>query len=105
MAHTFDPDVVAAVLRHMNVDHAADNLLIARAFGPDAVRAATMTGFDGDGADWEAATGADAVPVRVPWPSGPITERAQVRREVVLVYREACARLGVPPRQHEQQVM
>ncbi len=102
MPHTFAPDVVAAVLRHMNVDHTDDNLLIVRAFGQTAeVHAAVMTGFDGDGADWEADSGDNAVHVRVPWPSAPITERAQVRREVVAVYREACARLGVPPRQHE----
>uniref|UniRef100_UPI002594DDC9 DUF2470 domain-containing protein n=1 Tax=uncultured Gordonia sp. TaxID=198437 RepID=UPI002594DDC9 len=43
----FSPDVVAAVLAHMNDDHADDSLLICRALGgrPDAV-AARMTGFD-----------------------------------------------------------
>ncbi len=100
--HTFDPDVVAAVLRHMNDDHIEDNLLIARAFGAvDDVHSATMAGFDGDGADWDAVSGAGVARVRVAWPSGPITERAAVRREVVLVYRAACARLGVPARQPE----
>ncbi|MDR2280192.1 MAG: DUF2470 domain-containing protein, partial [Gordonia sp. (in: high G+C Gram-positive bacteria)] len=33
MPHEFDDAVIAAVLRHMNDDHTADNLLIARAFG------------------------------------------------------------------------
>ena len=38
--------------------------------------------------------------VRVPWPGGPITERAEVRREIVSPYDESCRRLGIPPRPH-----
>ncbi|WP_345800909.1 DUF2470 domain-containing protein [Microbacterium sp. AZCO] len=102
MTFLFDSDAVTGVLRHMNGDHTDDNLLIARAFGgePDLV-SATMTGFDGDGGDWLAET-ADgrSVAVRAPWPGGPITERPQVRREVVALYDEACRRLGVEPRPH-----
>jgi hypothetical protein len=97
----FDDSAVAGVLGHMNADHVDDNLLIARAFGqPDAV-SATMLGFDGDGGDWRA-TLADGttVDVRVPWPSGSISERPQVRRAVVALYDGACARLGVSPRPH-----
>ncbi|MFT4307572.1 MAG: DUF2470 domain-containing protein [Microbacterium sp.] len=100
MAHTFDDEALAGVLRHMNADHADDNLLIARAFGtvpePSAAR---MAGFDGDGGDWVVAR-ADGgeEPLRVPWPGGPITERGEVRREIVALYDAACARLGAPPR-------
>ena len=36
----------------------------------------------------------------MPWPGGPITERAEVRREIVALYDEACRRLGVEPRPH-----
>jgi hypothetical protein len=39
--------------------------------------------------------------VRIPWPGGPITERREVRREIVALYDAACERLGVPPRPHE----
>lgn len=99
MSHGFAPEVRRAVLAHMNDDHRDDNVLIARAFGPDpAVDTAVMTGFDGDGGEW--AVGADAVALRVGWLGGPITERAEVRREIVALYDEACRRLGVVPRPH-----
>ncbi|WP_347345063.1 DUF2470 domain-containing protein [Microbacterium sp.] len=102
MPHIFDDDALAGVLRHMNGDHADDNLLIVRAFAPalDA-RSATMTTFDGDAGEWAAvASDGSTEPVRIPWPGGPISERRDVRREVVALYDEACARLGVAPRPH-----
>jgi len=86
----FPPDVVAAILRHMNDDHAADSLAIVRAHGgpPDAV-AARMTGLDATGGDFAATLpgGGEAV-VRIPW-SRTLTERAEVRAEVVRLYQEA----------------
>lgn len=103
VAHTFAPDVITAVLHHMNDDHEDDSILIARAFSPAAsgdVTAAVMTGFDGDGGTWQVWQGADAVELRVPWPSGPIDDRPSVRREIVALYDAACARLGVEPRPH-----
>jgi len=103
MTHRFDDAALAGVLGHMNGDHADDNALIARAFGGGRdVVSAEMTGFDGAGADWKA-TLADGttVDVRVPWPSGEITERREVRREVVALYDEACRRLGIEPRPHD----
>ncbi|WP_159501977.1 DUF2470 domain-containing protein [Microbacterium sp. 18062] len=102
MAHSFDDDTLAGVLGHMNSDHTDDNILIARAFGADpAPAAATMTGFDGDGGDW-AVTASDgaSTALRVPWPGGSISERREVRREIVALYDEACARLGIEPRPH-----
>ena len=86
----------------MNDDHADDNLLIARAFARDAdPLAASMTDFDGDGGDWvaELASGAPLA-LRIPWRSGPITERPEVRGAVVELYDEACRRLGIEPRPH-----
>ncbi|MFB7249631.1 DUF2470 domain-containing protein [Microbacterium sp. NPDC056234] len=104
MSHTFDADVVAAVLRHMNGDHADDNLLIARAFAAASgspIVDSVMTGFDGGAGTWRL-THADATAeeLRVPWPGGAISERAAVRREIVALYDAACARLGVAPRPH-----
>lgn len=102
MTHRFDDAALTGVLRHMNDDHADDNLLIARAFAPEAEAvAATMTAFDGDGGEW-LATGADgeSTLVRVTWPGGPIDERPAVRREIVALYDEACRRLGIEPRPH-----
>ena len=93
----------AGVLGHMNNDHADDNVLITRAFsGVDDVVSAEMTGFDGDGGEWRVTTAAgDEQSVRIAWPGGPITERPEVRREVVALYDGACERLGVGPRPHE----
>lgn len=105
--HVFDDAALSGVLGHMNNDHGDDNLLIARAFAADAgwpdaeITTSRMTGFDGDRGVWEA-TLADAstVEIAVPWPSGPISERPEVRREIVALYDEACRRLGVTPRPH-----
>lgn len=107
MTHHFDDAALTGVLGHMNGDHAGDNLLISRAFAADAgvgdaeISAATMTGFDGDRGVWEAtlADGSTAE-IAVPWPSGPIAERREVRREIVALYDEACHRLGIEPRPH-----
>jgi hypothetical protein len=99
---TFPDEVIAAVTSHMNTDHPGDNMLIVRALGdqPDA-RSARMVHVDGAGADFIAVLEDAEVPVRVPW-SAPITERAQVRAEVVRMYHEACRVLGIPAREAEQ---
>lgn len=107
MPQLFDDAARAGVLSHMNNDHTDDNLVIVRAFGPADATQARMTGFDGDGGDWIASVAADAagavrdVAVRVPWPGGSITERREVRREVVAVYDAACAALGIAGRPHD----
>lgn len=101
MPHIFDDAVTAAVLHHMNDDHTDDNLLIARAFSAEtdaAVTDAVMTGFDGDGGTWQVTRGDETAELVVPWPGGPITERPEVRREIVALYDAACARLGIEPR-------
>lgn len=102
MAHTFDESTLRGVTGHMNNDHGDDNVLIARAFSPlPDVVAAEMVGFDGEGGRWRVVTadGGEDV-IHVPWPGGPIAERPEVRREIVALYDEACARLGVEPRPH-----
>ena len=85
----FTQDVVAAIIRHMNEDHADDTLLIVRALGnqPDA-DSATMTSVDAEGADFVGHVNGADVPVRLAWRER-LTERQQVRREVVHLYREA----------------
>jgi hypothetical protein len=103
MTHAFDDATLRGVLGHMNNDHTDDNVLIARAFSavPDVV-SAKMASFDGDGGDWRIVTAAGAEDVvRIAWPSGPISERPEVRREIVALYDLACERLGVTPRPHE----
>ncbi|WP_030451607.1 DUF2470 domain-containing protein [Herbidospora cretacea] len=96
MSTPLTPDAVEAIKKHMNDDHADDALLIVRALGgrPDATSART-TGVDAEAIHFEA----DGEPVTVKW-SAPIEERAQVRKEVVVLYRRACEILGVEARGH-----
>lgn len=94
----FTPEIIGAVTAHMNTDHPEDNLLIARSLGavPTAT-SAVMTGLDPAGAHFQATTDAGPVDFTVPW-AIEITERASFRHEVVRMYHEACAALGVEPR-------
>ncbi|MDA0565366.1 DUF2470 domain-containing protein [Streptomonospora sp. S1-112] len=96
-ATPFTPEVVRAVTAHMNDDHPRETLIICRALGghPDAA-SARMVGLDTEGGDYRAVVGGAEVAVRIPW-SRPLTERAQVRAEVVRMYRESCDLLGVSP--------
>jgi len=91
--------VIAAVTGHMNGDHAADNLLIVRAFAEPAATGARMTGLDGESGEWVAEVDGSERTVRVPW-LGPVTDRASIRTEVVALYEAACDKLGVTPSEH-----
>jgi putative heme iron utilization protein len=94
---TFTPEVVAQIARHMNDDHAEDNVLIVRGLaGIGTASAARMSGLDSDGMDFEASVDGIAVPVRIPF-SERLTERRQVRGEAVRMYQQACAALGITP--------
>lgn len=98
MSTPFTPDVVQAIKRHMNDDHGDDALLICKGLGgqPEAA-SATTADVDAEAIEFVAVVDGRDVTVRVPW-STTLTERAQVRREVVRLYQEACAALGVPAR-------
>lgn len=94
-----DASAVSAVIGHMNGDHSLDNLLIVQAFGCPEATSATMTGLDANAGFWRAVSVDGERDVSVAWPNAPISERAQVRREVVLLYRAACKSLGFPARE------
>jgi hypothetical protein len=96
---TFSPDIIAAVLAHMNGDHPDDNLLIARAFGDAEAASATMIGLDEAAGQWTYTVGGTSVALTVPW-STTISERPEIRREIVGLYDQACERLGITPRPH-----
>ncbi len=83
----------------MNGDHPEDNLLIARAYGYPEATASTMIGVTGEAGVWTVTDAAGEHELTVPWPGGAISERPEIRREVVALYKEACARLGVPARE------
>ena len=97
---TFDSQIVTAVITHMNVDHPDDNLLVARAFGNADADSAVMTGLDGSVGVWSYTSDGVTHELSVPW-SEEISERAEIRREVVVLYEAACAKLGITPRSHE----
>jgi putative heme iron utilization protein len=94
----FTEDVVAQIKRHMNEDHAGDCRMICQALGgqPQA-ESALMSGMDADGIDFVAVVDGRDVAVRVPW-SERLTERLQVRREVVRMSDQAREVLGLAPR-------
>jgi len=97
----FSPEIVAAVLHHMNDDHTDDNVLIIRAFAgvePD-TDTATMTTLDHVGGTWTYTVDGTEHQLTVPW-SREISERPEIRREVVVLYDAACAKLGIEPRPH-----
>ena len=83
----------------MNSDHNDDNVLIARAFGDADATSATMTTLDESGGTWSYSTPSGDTELTVPW-STAIAERAEIRREIVVLYDAACAKLGITPRAH-----
>lgn len=90
----FDSQVVAAVTAHMNDDHAADSLLIVRAFAEPGAVEARMTGVDREAGEWVVVIDGRDHTVRIPWLE-PVTDRAGLRTAVVALYKAACTRLGV----------
>lgn len=94
----FSKDIVDAVLKHMNDDHTEDSLMIVRAFAEPLADEALMSGLDSEAGYWSVRIGEKTETARVAW-SQPVTERAQIRREVVVLYTNACKALGVEPRQ------
>ena len=95
----FEPAITAAVLHHMNDDHPEDSLLIARAFGHTDATAAVMTTFDTEGGTWLYTLEGSEIELTLRW-TAPISERAEIRREIVVLYDDACAKLGIAPRPH-----
>lgn len=96
----FSPEIVDAVLAHMNDDHRDDNLLIVHAFSGRRPESAAMSDLDRRGGTWRYTFEGAEHELHVPWSSGEIAERPEIRREIVTLYDAACARLGVEPRPH-----
>lgn len=96
----FSPEVVAAVLHHMNDEHTEDNVLIVRAFADREVRDATMHDLDEHGGTWRYEFDGEQQELHIPWPSGRLSQRAEIRRDIVMLYDAACRKLGVAARPH-----
>jgi hypothetical protein len=89
--HSFPQEVVDAVLRHMNDDHTDDSLAIVRANGAANAISATMTGIDGTAGTWMVSEPDSERELLISW-SEPITERAEIRREIVRLHTAALSR-------------
>ncbi|MEZ5184442.1 MAG: DUF2470 domain-containing protein [Candidatus Nanopelagicales bacterium] len=81
-------EVIEAVSRHMNDDHADDTLTLARTQYPDA-ESARVTGLDHSALLVRAVLpdGSD-LPVALPWPK-PLTGRADIRTHIVHMHETA----------------
>lgn len=99
MSLIIDDAVIGAVTAHMNDDHTDDSLLIARAFGHPGATSSVMTSLDAHGGTWRVTDLKGEHTLTLDWPGGEVTERAQIRREVVMIYRAACRMLDVPARE------
>jgi len=89
------PDA-AAILEHMNQDHADALPLYCQAFSRVAdVQKATMTSIDRLGFEMSVVTGAGTRTVRLAFPE-PIASKADARRALVGLLRAARAQLGDP---------
>lgn len=95
----FAPEIVDAVLHHMNDDHTDDNILIVRAFSGREPESARMIDLDHRGGTWRYTIGEEDAELHLPW-SRELDERPQIRQEIVALYDAACAKLGVEPRPH-----
>jgi hypothetical protein len=91
----FEPSIVAAVLRHMNDDHTDDSLLIVRAYAAPDATAAVMTGLDHRGGTWSYLAADGPAEITLPW-SREISERGEIRREIVAMHDTASALLREP---------
>lgn len=96
----FTPEIISAITSHMNGDHPEDNLLIVQAFVNPEATFAQMTGLDSAGGIWLATIDGQEQEVTIAWAT-PIQTRAEIRREVVVLYDKACKILGVEPRPHD----
>jgi heme oxygenase (biliverdin-IX-beta and delta-forming) len=85
----------AAILEHMNQDHADALPLYCRAFTElQGVSHVTMTGIDRLGFEMSVTTPSGTQTVRLPF-SAPIADKTDARKSLVALLREARARLGV----------
>ena len=83
--------------RHRRLERVAEGRALG---GRPGTATARMTGLDSAGVLFGATTESGVVAVHVPWASVP-TERREIRTEVVRMYHEACAALGIEPRQED----
>ena len=100
----FSPEVIQAVLHHMNDDHTGDSLTIVQAFLDENAKSATMVGLDDRAGYWSYSFEIDPKAGQqfngeIPW-TIEVNERPDIRKAVVFLYRAACEKLGIPFSEH-----
>lgn len=94
-------DVVTAVCKHMNDDHAAETLEMAQAVA-DNIVSAECTGLDAHSLRISAVTADQTkVSLRIAW-MRPLADRADIRLQVVELYHD-LAKTPVPSGEHLNQ--
>ncbi len=87
----------------MNDDHKGDSLLIAKAHGYPEATDAVMTGLDSAAGYWQVTDTQGSHELRIAWPAGTITERPEIRQEIVKLHEIAHQKLGIKmPERAEQ---
>ena len=88
-AHPFTPDIITAVLNHMNADHTTHSLAIVQTLGnhPNATTA-ELTALNPAAAVFTATVEGHPVEVHIPW-SEPITDRPHFRTEFARMAHQA----------------
>jgi hypothetical protein len=100
-AKEFPDDVVRDAMAHMNTDHAEEALVIVQAHGAREATAAALSGFDSHNTVWTVMGPEGPIDeLHIPWPSGVVSDRRQIRGEIVSLYKASCTALGVKPKGH-----
>jgi hypothetical protein len=91
MAHQFEPDVIEGICGYMNDGSMRQNLteIVQALTGDDTITEAKMTGFDGDGFDVDTVADGGKGTARLNW-TRPISERAEVREQLLLLFERAA---------------
>jgi hypothetical protein len=59
-----------------------------------------MHDLDEHGGTWKYVSDGEELELHIPWPGAPLSERAHIRRDIVVLYEAACEKLGVAARPH-----
>ncbi|GMK56115.1 hypothetical protein CspeluHIS016_0211710 [Cutaneotrichosporon spelunceum] len=94
------PEAINRAVSHMNKDHADGNLYIVQAFKDRDAAGADMVTLDETAGTWEYTLEDGTTKTAVIAFPNRLQKREDIRIEVVALYKQACADLGVAPAGH-----